>query len=82
VAIVFGHPPLKGEGRIAEGDPGWGGGRVADDGDAVRAAPPSPPPGPLARADLPPPGGGGCNWQHLYAGSTAKCQEAEQQQSL
>jgi hypothetical protein len=22
----FGHPPLKGEGRIAEGSPGWGGG--------------------------------------------------------
>jgi hypothetical protein len=47
-----GHPPLEGEGRIAEGDPGWG------DGEAAFAAALSPPPGPLARADLPRPGGG------------------------
>ncbi len=46
------HPPLEGEGRIAEGDPGWG------DHEAAIAAPPSPPPGALTRADLPPPGGG------------------------
>jgi FO synthase len=42
------HPPLQGEGRTAEGSPGWG------NGDAARAEPLSPPPGPLARADLPP----------------------------
>ena len=47
------HPPLQGEGRTAEGGPGWG------DGKAAIAAPLSPPPGPLPRADLPPPGGGG-----------------------
>jgi UvrC RIbonuclease H-like domain/Family of unknown function (DUF5681)/Helix-hairpin-helix domain len=48
------HPPLKGEGRIAEGDPGWGGGGAGDDRDAAYAEAPSPPPGPLTRADLPP----------------------------
>src|SRR5215470_7937878 len=42
------HSPLKGEGRTAEGSPGWGDGGAAH-----------PPPGPLARADLPPQGGGG-----------------------
>ena len=47
------HPPLKGEGRIAEGDPGWGGGGAGDD-DAAYAEALSPPPGPLTRADLPP----------------------------
>jgi hypothetical protein len=52
------HPPLKGEGRIAGGDPGWGGGSATDDSDAEFAEPLSPPPGPLTRADLPPPGGG------------------------
>ena len=63
------HPPVQGEGvgglrppspetpmqRIgyaAEGDPGWG------DSKAAIAAPLSPPPGSLSRADLPPPGGG------------------------
>jgi DNA helicase II / ATP-dependent DNA helicase PcrA len=46
------HPPLEGEGRAAEGGPGWG------DHEAAIAAPPSPPPGALTRADLPPPGGG------------------------
>ncbi len=46
------HPPLEGEGRTAEGDPGWG------DSKAAIAAPLSPPPGSLSRADLPPPGGG------------------------
>ena len=46
------HPPLQGEGRIAEGDPGWG------NSEAAIAAPLSPPPGSLSRADLPPPGGG------------------------
>jgi hypothetical protein len=52
------HPPLKGEGKerfsAAEGSPGWGGGAAARDTDAGFAARPSPPPGPLARADLPP----------------------------
>jgi NosR/NirI family nitrous oxide reductase transcriptional regulator len=52
------HPPLQGEGRTAEGSPGWGDGRSASRSRAF-AAPLSPPPGPLARADLPPPGGGG-----------------------
>ncbi len=47
------HPPLQGEGRTAEGSPGWG------DGDAAYAEALPPPPGPLTRADLPPPGGGG-----------------------
>jgi len=42
------HPPLQGEGRTAEGGPGWG------DGDATFAAPLPPPPGPLTRPDLPP----------------------------
>src|SRR5262249_26986765 len=67
-------PPLQGEGRIAEGDPGWGprGGeendRVAGGGcDAAYAKALSPPPGPLhkagcagfvQRAGLPLPGGG------------------------
>ncbi len=47
------NPPLKGEGRTAEGGPGWG------DGEAACAEALSPPPGPLTRTDLPPPGGGG-----------------------
>ena len=63
------HPPLQGEGAgglrppspetpmqsigyAAEGSPGWG------DSSAASAAPLPPPPGPLTRADLPPPGGG------------------------
>src|SRR5579871_347232 len=64
---------LKGEGRTAEGSPGWGDGRAIDDplltlprmrGRVGRglAEPLSPPPVPLARADLPPPGGGGEAW--------------------
>src|SRR5712664_3449256 len=53
-APVFDHPPLQGEGRTAEGSPGWGGGAAGDDGDAANAEAPSPPPGPLTRADLPP----------------------------
>src|SRR5258705_7462470 len=40
-----------GEGRTAEGSPGWGG------SGAARAEALSPPPGPLARADLPLGGG-------------------------
>jgi 16S rRNA (adenine1518-N6/adenine1519-N6)-dimethyltransferase len=36
--VAFGHPPLQGESRTAEGSPGWG----------------EPLPGPLRRADLPP----------------------------
>ena len=52
------YPPLEGEGRIAEGDPGWGDGRAAGAGDAEYAETLSPPPGPLTRADLPPSGGG------------------------
>jgi 16S rRNA (adenine1518-N6/adenine1519-N6)-dimethyltransferase len=51
--VAFGHPPLQGDGRTAEGSPGWG------DSDAVYAEALPPPPGPLPRADLPPPGGGG-----------------------
>ena len=51
--LAHGHPPLKGEGRTAKGGPGWGG------SDAAYAEALSPPPGPLARADLPPSGGGG-----------------------
>jgi DNA helicase II / ATP-dependent DNA helicase PcrA len=50
--VTVTHPPPQGEGRIAEGDPGWG------DSKAAIAAPLSPPPGPLSRTDLPPPGGG------------------------
>jgi hypothetical protein len=57
------HPPLKGEGRTAEGSPGWGDGRATDDSDAEFAEPLSPPPGPLTRADLPPPGGGEEAWE-------------------
>jgi len=46
--MASGHPPLEGEGRTAGGSPGWG------DGDAAYADRLSPPPRPLARADLPP----------------------------
>ena len=46
------NPPLKGEGWTTEGGPGWG------DSAAAIVEPLSPPPGPQARADLPPPGGG------------------------
>jgi len=52
------HPPLKGEGRTAAGSPGWGG------GGAAYAEALSPPPGPLTRSDLPPPGGGGLSHAH------------------
>src|SRR6266478_1914415 len=45
---VHPHPPLQGEGRTAEGSPGWGNGGAADVGAL------SSPPGPLTRADLPP----------------------------
>src|SRR5713226_9811601 len=45
------HPPLQGEGR-SRSERGGVGGRAAN------AEPLSPPPGPLARSDLPPPGGG------------------------
>src|SRR5215471_19202605 len=48
------HPPLQGEGRTAEGSPGWGDGLGVDDGAAMYAEAPSPPPGPLTPADLPP----------------------------
>ena len=54
---------LKGEGRTAKGSPGWGDGRATDDSDAEFAEPLSPPPGPLTRADLPPPGGGEEAWK-------------------
>jgi len=53
-ATAHAHPPLKGEGRTAEGSPGWGGGGAAYAEAASPAEAPSPPPGPLARADLPP----------------------------
>ena len=52
------HPPLKGEGRTTESGPGWGGGVAAHDDGAAYVEARSPPPGPLTRADLPPPGGG------------------------
>ena len=51
------HPPVKGEGRTAGGSPGWGGCGSAHDVDAEFAAQPALPPDPLARADLPLPGG-------------------------
>jgi hypothetical protein len=57
-AITRCHPPLEGEGRTAEGSPGWGDGSAADNREAAYAEALSPPPGPLTRADLPPPGGG------------------------
>jgi two-component system, NarL family, sensor histidine kinase UhpB len=61
-AIALGYPPLKGEGKVgfsaAEGSPGWG------DSDAAFADRLPPPPGPLTRSDLPPPGGGGA-WLEL-----------------
>src|SRR5216684_642178 len=57
-AVALDHPPLEGEGRTAEGSPGWGDGDAANAGHAACAEALSPPPGPLARADLPPPGGG------------------------
>src|SRR5262249_14688622 len=46
------NPPLEGEGRIAEGDPGWGDGSRSD------FQKDHPLPAPLRGADLPPPGGG------------------------
>src|SRR5215813_7487435 len=52
------HPPLQGEGRTAEGSPGWDDSRPAQAGAPSPAEALSPPPGPLTRADLPPPGGG------------------------
>src|SRR5882762_10076268 len=45
--------PWRGRVGSPSGAPGWG------DGDAACAEALSPPPGPLKRADLPPPGGGG-----------------------
>jgi hypothetical protein len=49
----FRQGECKGRFSAAEGSPGWG------DGDAASAEALPPPPGPLTRADLPPPGGGG-----------------------
>jgi len=57
--LAYAHPPLEGEGRTAEGSPGWGDGEAVNDSDAIYAEALSPPSGPLTRADLPPPGGGG-----------------------
>src|SRR5882762_7104868 len=48
------HPPLEGEGRTAEGSPGWGDTDAGGNGDAAYVEALSPPPGPLTRADLPP----------------------------
>ena len=63
LGLAYGHPPLQGEGKVgfsaAEGSPGWGGSATANDGDARYAEALSPAPGPLTRAHLPPPGGGG-----------------------
>jgi urease accessory protein len=69
-AIALSHPPLKREGRIAEGDPRWGDGRVADDGNATYAEGLSPPPGPLSRADLPPAAGGDDRPRTISDGAT------------
>jgi len=59
---LFSHPPLQGEGPTAEGSPGWGapisGPSPGTTETRERVEAPSPPPGPLTRADLPPPGGG------------------------
>ncbi len=52
-----GYPPLQGQGRTAEGSPGWGDSGAVHDAGMALAARPSPPPGPLARADLPSSGG-------------------------
>jgi uncharacterized protein (TIGR00375 family) len=53
------NPPLEGEGRIAEGDPGWGERSKSDF---------HPLPAPLRGADLPPPGGGEESSGGLLAG--------------
>jgi hypothetical protein len=45
------HPPLQGEGRTAEGSPGWGWLRNRDTG---FAAPPSPPPAAQGARQPPP----------------------------
>jgi glycyl-tRNA synthetase beta chain len=47
------HPPLQGEGRSRSERGGVSGHAAAPSAEAL-----SPPPGPLARSDLPPPGGG------------------------
>ena len=65
------HPPLEGEGRSAEGGPGWG------DHVAAIAAPLSPPPGALTRADLPPLGGG-----DSYGGPKNICCVGDDDQSI
>ena len=54
-AIPFSAPPLRGKGRTAEGSPGWGSPFHVGEG----AESQSPPHGPLTRANLPLPGGGG-----------------------
>src|SRR5215813_7008938 len=51
------RPPLKREGWTAEGSPGRAGSVPADGGIAASEARSPSPPGPLARADLPPAGG-------------------------
>jgi NitT/TauT family transport system substrate-binding protein len=74
--IAYRHPPLKGEGRTAKGSMGWGDCRAAHDADAVCAARPPPPPGPLAQADLPPSGGGDqrptCHYSAFNAGMASR----------
>jgi tRNA pseudouridine32 synthase/23S rRNA pseudouridine746 synthase len=73
-ASAVDHPPLQGEGRTAEGRPGWGrggaadDGRVEDDNSAACTKALAPPPGlldrgrlrpaPVRQSDLPPPRGG------------------------
>ncbi|HTE75360.1 MAG TPA: UvrD-helicase domain-containing protein [Xanthobacteraceae bacterium] len=68
------HPPLEGEGRSAEGAPGWG------DTKAALAAPMSPPPGPLTRSDLPPPGGG--DQPEMQSGAKNICCVGDDDQSI
>src|SRR5262249_2107408 len=52
------HPPWRGRVGLPKAVRGGVAAVQIDDGDAVYAETLSPPPGPLARADLPPPGGG------------------------
>jgi hypothetical protein len=60
--LASAHPPLQGEGRTAEGSPGWGAPvptptlRARKNAGLPESL--SPPSGPLKRADLPPSGGG------------------------
>ena len=52
------HPPLKGEGRIANGDPGWGDSASANTAQRACAEALSPPPATALRRSRPPPSRG------------------------